>query len=221
MKPAPDALDLSLVPRRLADALAGDIVYGRLAPGSRVVEEEVGLRFGVSRSPVRESLRILEQDGLVVRSDRRGARVAPLNRRNLDEVYACRVALEGMATAEAALHRDEAGLLRLRAALGGLRRAYKATDISGYFEANVAFTAAIHQAAANGTLTGLLSALGKQALRYRYLAYSTFPELMSRSVEGNHEIVEAIEAREKDRGRALSEGLIQRSWNVIRDSVPE
>src|SRR5437764_9486653 len=118
-----DNLDLSLVPKRVAEALGADIIFGRIAPESRVIEEEIAERFGVSRSPVRESIRLLERDGLVVRAERRGARVSPLSRRDLDEVYTCRLALEGIAAAEAAERRQPGDVKRLQGNLSLLRRA--------------------------------------------------------------------------------------------------
>lgn len=214
-------IDLSLVPQRVADVLAADIIFGRLAPESRIIEEDVAARFGVSRSPVRESIRLLERDGLVIRAERRGARVSPLSRRDLDEVYICRLALEGIAAAEAATHRTEEDLVKLQLGLSRLRAAFKRADIADYFEANVAFTTAIHDSAGNLTLKRLLAAIGKQALRYRYLAYKQFPELISASVEGNERVLIAIESGDKTGARRQTEALIQQSWDAIHALAPE
>ena len=218
---ASNILNFALVPKRVADVLSSDIVFGRLAPNSRLIEEDIAARFNVSRSPVRESIRVLERDGLVVREERRGARVSPLNRRNLDEVYVCRLALEGIAAAEAAARYQPSDLTRLNRGLTALRKAFQKKEIEGFFEANVSFTEAVHEAADNGTLTRLLGSLGKQALRYRYLAYRSFPQLMATSVDGNEKIVKAISQRDKEQARALTEDLIERSWQAIRNCVPE
>ncbi len=86
----------------IARILSDRIVFLATGAGLRIHEEEVGAAFGVSRSPVREVFRMLEADGLVVRAARKGVSVAPMSRRDLDEVYACRVGLEGVAAAEAA-----------------------------------------------------------------------------------------------------------------------
>ena len=102
-----------------------------------------------------------------------------------------------------------------------LRKAHQKSDITAYFEANVAFTDAVHQAADNATLRRLLGTLGKQALRYRFLAYRDFPHLMSSSLEGNQEVVEAIRLRDEDEARARTEALIESSWQTIRDCVPD
>lgn len=214
-------LGLSLVPRRLAEVLEADIIFGRMGPELRVIEEDVAERFGVSRSPVREFLRLLERDGLVVRAERRGARVSALSRRDLDEVYSCRVALEGIAAAEAAARRKPEDVVRLQNILTDLRRALQKSDITSYFEANVAFTDTVHDAADNMTLKRLLGAIGKQALRYRFLAYRSFPHLMAPSFDGNSQVVKAIRAQNGEVARATTEQMIQKSWTTIRSCVPE
>src|SRR5512133_803039 len=66
-----------VMPQVLAEALESAIVFGELAPGERIIEEEIAARYDVSRSPVRDALRRLEAGGLVVRADHRGARVTP------------------------------------------------------------------------------------------------------------------------------------------------
>jgi len=214
-------LDLSLVSRRVAEVLEADIVFGRIASGARIVEEDIAERFGVSRSPVRESIRLLERDGLVLRAERRGARVSPMSRRDLDEVYSCRLPLEGIAAAEAALRRKPDDVKNLQSILSNLQRAFRKGDITAYFEANVAFTDTVHEAADNTTLKRLLGTISKQALRYRFLAYRSFPHLMSPSLDGNGEVVEAIRAQKGDEARVQTEEMIRGSWAAIRSCVPE
>src|SRR3977135_3993494 len=78
----------SVIATDIARILSDRIVFLELGPGTRIPEERVGAPFGVSRSPVREVLRMLEADGLVVRAARKGVSVTPMSRRDLDEVYA-------------------------------------------------------------------------------------------------------------------------------------
>ena len=93
----------------IAQRLEAEIILLRREPGSRIGEEEISAQYGVSRSPVREALRALELDGLVVRSPRRGGVVAPLSIENLDAIYACRAPLEGLAAAGVATARMTSG----------------------------------------------------------------------------------------------------------------
>ncbi|MEX0810553.1 MAG: GntR family transcriptional regulator [Dongiaceae bacterium] len=201
--------------QELARALEDEIISGRLAPETRLVEEEVAQAYGISRSPVREALRRLEQDGLVLREARRGIWVAPIARADLDEVYSCRVALEGLAAEQAAEARTAPNIDRLEAAFADMERAHERGDVPGYFLGNLAFTDAIHAAADNATLKRLLNRISKQAQRYRFLAYSAAPELMTQSLAGSRDILSAIVGGEPARAREITERLIRRSWDVV------
>ena len=119
------------------------------------------------------------------------------------------------------MRRKSEDVARLQNILADLRRALQKSDIASYFEANVAFTDTVHDAADNATLKRLLGAIGKQALRYRFLAYRNFPHLMSPSFDGNSQVVKAIRAQNSDEARATTEQMIRESWTTIRSCVPE
>jgi len=210
-----------IMPELLAEALESAIVFGEMASGARIIEEEIAERYEVSRSPVRDALRRLEADGLVVRIDHRGARVTSVSRTDLDEVYLCRIELESLAAEQASKHwrppADESFARQLKA----MRAALDANDIRTYFVANVAFTDAVHRASGNATLERLLKSIGKQALRYRYLAYCSAPTLMDMSIEGNREILDLILARKGAKARRITGELIKRSWQTIREIIPD
>lgn len=81
-------------PGRVAETLREEILNGTLAPGERIVQEEIALRFGASRQPVRDALRLLEGDGLVTLKTNSGAWVAKLSESECDEAYLVRERLE-------------------------------------------------------------------------------------------------------------------------------
>jgi DNA-binding GntR family transcriptional regulator len=214
-------LRLVLAAFPLTDRLRAAIIFGDMAPSSRVVEDDIAAAYQVSRSPVREALRRLAADGLVVREERRGATVAPISRRDLDEVYLCRIPLECLVAGQAAVGRTLPQLDALTDRIAALEAAASVADIRAYFHANVAFTDAVHEAAGNRTAKRLLDGIGQQALRYRYLAYREFPHLISMSVEGSREIVDAIRRQDKPEACRVTERLIERSWFTIRDCIGE
>ena len=203
------------LPRELARDLEAGIIYRELEPGTRLIEEEVAARYNVSRSPVREAFRELEHDGLIVRGVKGGVRVAAVSAADLNEVYACRVALECLAAEEAAVSRSEDHLDVLRSTYRRMEQARDSGDVRGYFRLNVSLTKAIHAASGNQTLIRLLSKIDKQAQRYRYMAYIRSPDLMDISLEGNREIVEAIVAGNRQRARKITARLIRGSWQSI------
>jgi DNA-binding GntR family transcriptional regulator len=208
-----------VIAAQLTRHLEDQIVFGDLAPNTRLVEEDIVRRFGVSRSPVREALRKLEQDGLAVRETRKGVWVRSIGLRDLDEIYTCRFALEGLAAEEAAKNRADEELPLLEAEYAALVEASVGADVRAYFRRNVSLSDRIHALSRNQTMCRLLSAIGKPALRYRYLVYKSVPEMVGVSVEGNREIVDAIVRRNARSARSLTEDLLMRSWTAIRSEL--
>ncbi len=182
----------TVIGHSLARTLADRIIYLDLQPGARLGEDEICQEYHVSRSPVREAFRALEADGLIVRSVRRGVRVTPMGRRDLREVYTCRVMLEGLAAREAATNATAEDLARLRSLIDAMMQALKRRQSRPFFDSNVAFTRAIHESSANATLIRIVAGIEKQALRYRYLAHSQTPEMREISFEGHKSVFEAV-----------------------------
>jgi DNA-binding GntR family transcriptional regulator len=81
-------------PSRVAETLRDEILSGKIAPGERIVQEDLALRFGASRQPVRDALRLLEGDGLVTLKTNSGAWVSKLSEQECDEAYLVRERLE-------------------------------------------------------------------------------------------------------------------------------
>lgn len=109
-----------------ARRLRGEILSGELAPGERIVEEQLTRRFGTSRAPLREALRLLGQQGLVEHLPRRGVRVTQLSARDIDELFTLRDVLEQFAV-RCALGEggvpDPVGLEAMAAAVTAMERA--------------------------------------------------------------------------------------------------
>lgn len=210
-----------IIAKDLARHIEQQIIFGDLPPRTRLVEEEIVHRHNVSRSPVREALRMLEQEGLAVRESRRGVRVSPLAVEDLDEVYQCRIVLEGLAAELAAQNYIDEDLGAMKLTFAQLETAHKGNDKREFFKHNLQLSRDLYTAAHNKTLKRLLETVGKQSLRYRYLAYSHAPEMMGASIEGNRDIIKAVEMRNARHARNLMEDLVQRSWTVVRKLFEE
>jgi DNA-binding GntR family transcriptional regulator len=208
-----------VIGKDIARALENEIVFCELLPGARLTEEDIVKKFGVSRSPVREALRILKQEGLIVMASRRGARIAPVTVTDLDEVYRCRICLEVLAAELAATNRNSDDAEAMKAGLEELQTTLHSKNPRFFFAANVYLTDAIHQSTHNTTLKRLLKNVGKQALRYRYLAYAQSPELMDKSVEYNREIVSAIISQKPRHAQSLTEDVLESSWKNVRARI--
>lgn len=134
---APSVVDI------VAEKLHALIFSGSLKPGERLVEERLTERFGVSRPPLREALRLLEQEGLVERRPRRGTIVTPLDANDVREIYSLRWALERLAIELALPLEDPAALDPLRAAIAEMRVAAAAGNREALLEANIGFHLAL------------------------------------------------------------------------------
>ncbi|GIG93221.1 GntR family transcriptional regulator [Plantactinospora endophytica] len=139
--------------------LRREILSGKTQPGERLVEEQLTRRLGISRAPLREALRLLAQQGLVEHVPRRGARVATLSDRDVQELYAVRDVLEHHAVRTALPVRSSAELAGLRAALGGMREAIEAGDRLGVAEAHRAFHVELVALAGNRQLSAVYEAI--------------------------------------------------------------
>lgn len=205
----------SVIGAELARALSDEIIFLRLEPGSRMTEEDVCGRYGVSRSPVREALKMLEADGLIVRSARRGVRVAPVSVGDLGEVYACRAVLEGLAAASAARNAGLDAHAELRQLVRALEEAIAARDVAAFFRNNVALTRAVHRLSGNKTLIRIVDGIEKQALRYRYLAHARTHEMLETSLAGHRGVCEAIIAGHPALARRRADRMIRISHAII------
>lgn len=133
--------------------LRADILSGGTEPGERLIEEQLTRRFGISRAPLREALRLLAQQGLVDHFPRRGARVATLSDGDLQELYGVRDVLERYAVEQALPLADPRPLAALQAELDAMRVADRAGDRFAMAEGHRRFHLALVGLANNRQLT--------------------------------------------------------------------
>lgn len=138
------------------------IVSGELAPGARIVENRLAPLLGVSRPPLREGLRLLEREGLVVQQLHRGATVVELGQQDVYEIVTLRRALEEMAVNTGVPVRDSARLEQLEAALAVMETHAAANDESTASDDSYAFHLALVELAGNSRLVAAYRSLSLQ-----------------------------------------------------------
>jgi DNA-binding GntR family transcriptional regulator len=136
----------------IREKLIEEILNGRLAPGSRIVETRIAAQFGVSQGPVREALRDLELFGFVVCSPFRGTQVRQISTDDLLEIYPIRAALEGVAARTATLALNDQMVAQLEDILGTMREAAARDDAHAQASADATFHHVIIKAAGNRML---------------------------------------------------------------------
>ena len=189
-----------------AEELARQIIGGQLVAGERLVETRLAEQFGISRSPVREGLRILANDGLVALVERRGAIVKPLSATDIAESFACRMALQGLAARQAAERWRGPELAPLRHLLAQMEQALHDADVETYFNADVTYHEHICQLSHNARLQGLLGTLGREMLRLRHLI-NTIAGRQHESISFHRQILAALEARDAEAAERLTREL--------------
>ncbi|MFF5225075.1 GntR family transcriptional regulator [Dactylosporangium sp. NPDC000521] len=187
------------------ERLRGDIVAGRIAPGTVLLETVLAERLGVSRTPVREALAMLERDALLER-DRRGYRVRTRSPQELLEIYEARIALESTCAAAAAGRRSAFDLARLRHLTG---EAATAGDPAQLRESHAAWHRALRAAAGNATIIELLERLDTLLAVYDD-AEPTLADQEEAAAE-HRRVVDAIEAGDAEAARRTLAAHLDRS----------
>jgi len=197
------------------DRLRHAIVSGELAPGERVLIEPLAQAWDLSATPLREALRTLAGEGLVVLDAQRGARIAPVSEQELTEVYELRLIVEPLAFRLSVLASDEAWLDRLDVAWAALQTAHAARPSSplDLEPAHTEFHFALVANCGSDALLRLVSVLATQALRFRTLAAHARPGGNRRSLAEHRRLHDLARRGEADDGaQLLAEHL---SWPLI------
>lgn len=202
----------------LADRLEDAIIRETYAPGEKLRELELCAVFGVSRSPLREALQILETRGLVERRPRFGARVTDMSVEVLDEISACRIPLEGTCSRLLASRPDHVGIAdALDAELSAMQQAHACGDREAAFDANVRMTALLHENCGNSVLAKLLAQLDKPALRYRHRAYRIATGLVGDMIESNRAMISEIRKGQAEGAERVTKALVESAWQTTRE----
>jgi DNA-binding GntR family transcriptional regulator len=187
--------------QRLVNRLEEETLSGALRPGERLVEEELSARFGTSRTPVREVLRILEAKGLVTTRVSRGAQVREISWKEIEDLYAVRAVLERMALELASRRVGPAYLHRLDGKLRRMRQAARRGDVRAYFDVDNEFRALVFGACGNQVLTDLLRTLERRVQKLRF-ALLSLPDRLPEA-QAHHEAV--LAALKRGDGRLAGE----------------
>ncbi len=191
----------------IVEDLEQKVISGVLAPGQRIIEEGLCSVYGVSRSPVREALRILENQGFVVREPRRGISVATITPAEAEHIYRIRACLEGLATELAVRNKTPELLGKLKGLHEQMLRAAEKKNIKVYQSLNQQFHELIVNASGSPRLIHLIRSFDKQTMRYR-LAVTHAPGWMVKSAQLHAAIIASFEtgdaeAAERLRRRAI------------------
>lgn len=198
--------------------LRNAIVRGELAPGERLLEVTLARRLGVSRTPIREAIRMLELEGFVVMVPRKGAEVARITVNDLIDALEVRAALEELAAGLACQRIDEDGRQALKSACDDFTKAVKSRVVPDIVDADVAFHNVVMEITHNRKLINTSQGLREQVYRYRVEYVKDF-SCHDKLVSEHQELTEAILKGDADKAKAVTRKHIYDQEKIVISNV--
>ena len=202
------------------EALREAIISGQLRPGQRLMEVQLAEELGVSRTPVREAIRKLELEGLVLMIPRRGAYVAKISMKDIADVFEIRAALEGLAAELAARRSTPEEIESLERSLVKIRECADNGDIQACIELDTIFHEQLMSASHNDRLVQIIANLREQIQRFRSTSLA-HPGRMKLAWEEHKIIVEAIAQGDTELARRLAYEHIENAENSLMEVISE
>jgi DNA-binding GntR family transcriptional regulator len=209
---------------QVRDTLRDAILSADLPPGSRVSEVETALALQVSRTPVREAIRELAQEGLLVLAPHRGAVVATISNDEIDIAYRVKGVLEEEAMSRAAARLTERDLLALGRIVADMGYLVGQNDFLAANEAEAAFHVRIADAADLGLLRRVWASvddLGRMTTRQLFAGHRHFPSYLAGLVVSHQLLIDVLRSRDPDRAAsAAREHLDDNHRRFLADLEP-
>lgn len=192
------------------------ILTGELKPGERLMEIHLANQLGVSRTPIREAIRKLELEGLVIMIPRRGAEVAQITEKSLKDVLEVRRALDALCAELACDRITQEEKLQLKAACDEFEKATRTGDVTTIAGADVKLHDIIVKATGNRRLIQLINNLSEQMYRYRF-EYIKEEDQHNNLVEEHRMIYDSIINNDKERAaKAAKLHIDNQEKSIIR-----
>ena len=202
------------------ESLRGAIINGELRPGERLMEISLAEELGVSRTPVREAIRKLELEGLVLMIPRKGAYVARISMKDIADVFEIRATLEGLAAELAAQRIADDELDELERLLVQIAECAAKDDVESCIELDTKFHEVLFRSSRNDRLLPLLSNLREQIQRIRMTSLH-HPGRLKLALEEHKRIVDAISQHNPALARKLAHEHIECAENSLMEVISE
>lgn len=198
----------------VCETLREAIRKGILEPGERLMEVQLAEELGISRTPVREAIRKLEQEGYVIMMPRRGTYVSDISTNDVKEIFEIRSALESLAAGLAARRIEPEELETLQNLLVEIEGYIAKKDIEKIVETDIKFHGLLYKVSRNERLVNIISNLKEQLARFRTLSMS-YPGRLQETLEEHSEMVEAIANGDVSSARDAAEHHMERAEKTL------
>ncbi len=204
----------------ICESLRNAIKNGKLKPGERLMEVQLAEELGISRTPVREAIRKLEQEGYVIMLPRRGTYVSSVSVHDVQEIFEIRTALEKLSTGLAARRIENEELEQLQKLLTKIEGYIEKHDIDNIVKTDIEFHDLLYKVSRNERLSGIISNLKEQLSRFRTLSMS-YPGRLEETLEEHREMVEAIASGDVEAAREAAERHMVRAEETLLKAMRE
>ncbi|KQX64067.1 MULTISPECIES: GntR family transcriptional regulator [unclassified Streptomyces] len=205
---------------QIAEWVGAGIIEGRLEPGQDLNSVDLSRRFETSRTPVREALMLLEQEGLVEMKARRRPRVAAPTPQDIRDIYQVRKNLLSMLAGLLVERADDEELAELRTRVERMRELADDGDVDGYFWNHVLLQERMSEIVGNPTLKQILDSLALRTLMLRHLSLTRAGRL-AHSVDDQERLLQACEERDGELASALIAGATVRAQRAVEEQLEQ
>lgn len=202
------------------DYLSASIIEGKIKAGEKLVEKNLCQKFSISRSPLRECFRVLEADGLITISPRRGAYVRKLLRKDVEDVFVVRTKLESLAAKLAVPNITENEIVTFNDLIIKMDEAITKRNTQSFIELNDAFHNIFIEASNNEILKNDLKSPGRGIWRRVAFLYFHSPLALDLSNNKHKEIVEAFMNKDSILVERMVEEHVEQAQNHLLSSLP-
>jgi len=203
----------------LLDGLRGMIDAGDLLPGARIPERALCARFAVSRTPLRECLKVLAAEGVVELLPNRGARVATLDEEHLAHLFEVIAALEAEGGRLACLRITPAAFADIQGLHYAMHAQFLREDLPGYFSRNQAIHEGIMAAAGNPVLQSAHAGLASRITRARYMSNRMRPDRWRAAMTEHEAILDLLGRRDGPALGALLSQHLQNKRDIVMEAI--
>lgn len=215
-----DTFESKPLREKIADRIRADIIKGYYKDGERLVEPKLAETLGISRTPIREALRQLEGEGFIDIVPRKGAVVKELTLKDINDLYAIKANLEGLAARQATGHISDKDIERLK---GINEKFYQISSknknvIEEYLKYNIDFHDIFIKASNNKKLIETLEGLSKNFQRFKSILV-TKAERTEEAFSEHNEIIRSFEARDAELAEKAVRLHIESGWDYLRNKI--
>jgi DNA-binding GntR family transcriptional regulator len=193
---------VSLV-EQITEYLASEITEGKIKNGEQLVENELQRKFGISRGPIREAFRILEENGFLISVPRKGTFVREISRKDIEDNFSVRAHLESFAASLAVPFINDEDVKGMESAFSGMTEAARSNDFRSHLKHHGDFHAIFINASKNDVLIKILENLRRQSTWFRFSYIHLTKEPFEYALSVHREILDLFIKRDTHRLESL------------------